>query len=355
MIYRVHGKVGIIGLSTGGWASTHHAPALPDTYKLVALSTSSADSAAAAGKKYGVKAYYGDPAQLARDTNVDLVVVSVKVPHHKEAVWPAIEAGKDVFVEWPLARDLEEAREIERFAREKGVRTMVGLQARQVNAVRKAKALVESGKIGKVLSTSVVGSGVIWGATTSERYAYLRDNKNGASMLTIPTSHALDGLSYVLGDFASLSATTAIERPTVSVLGTDKTIEQTTADHIAIHGILQSGALASVLFRGGLGAGGEYAKRGSLDFFWEIEGEDGIIVLKGLSGSIQVHEPTLYLNGEKVNVGEVDPLGPTRREYEEFAKGSEGEYLDFAYAVKRHEVIEAIERSAREGTTTTYL
>ncbi|KII90692.1 hypothetical protein PLICRDRAFT_107235 [Plicaturopsis crispa FD-325 SS-3] len=364
-------RVGTIGLSTTGWASTHHAPALPEPYKLVALSTTRAETADEASKKFGVKGYHGDPAQIAQDKDVDLVVVSVKLPHHKASVWPAIEAGKDVFVEWPLGRDLAEAKEIEQFAREKGVRTIVGLQARQGNAVRKAKELINSGKIGKVLSTSVVKIRLCtrWKTrlvpSSFEEGRVLTSLDPGANVLSIPTSHTLDAFAYVLGEFASLSATTVVAHTKVGVIGTDRTIESTATDHVVIQGILQTGAIASVHFRGGGGADvtiPTYKNKGSVDFFWEIEGEDGIIVLRGPTGHIQVGafvlqiiEPELYLNGEKVDVGEIDPLGPTRREYAEFAKGPGGEYLDFAHAVKRHEVIDAIERSAREGKRVSYL
>jgi len=68
--------------------------------------------------------------------------VSVGIPKHRESVWPVIQAGKDVFVEWPLGRNLEEAREIERFAKEKDVRTMVGLQAMQNLGVLKVGPFV---------------------------------------------------------------------------------------------------------------------------------------------------------------------------------------------------------------------
>ena len=100
-------RIGVIGLSTQGWASSAHVTAfdqLKDTIKLTALSTRRAESAKEAAEKYDVKGYHGDPAQIAQDPNVDLVVVSVAAPYHKEAVWPAIEAGKDVFVEWPLGK-----------------------------------------------------------------------------------------------------------------------------------------------------------------------------------------------------------------------------------------------------------
>ena len=139
-------RLGVIGLSvSGGWADLIlMKPLLPPSplasrFKLTALCTRSAASASATAKKYSelvghdVKAYHGAEgrAQLARDPDVDMVVVAVKVADHKEAILPALEAGKDVFVEWPLGKDLAESTEIAELARKKGVRTIIGNQAIQ--------------------------------------------------------------------------------------------------------------------------------------------------------------------------------------------------------------------------------
>jgi predicted dehydrogenase len=57
------------------------------------------------------------------------VVVGVKVPLHNELALPALMAGKDVFVEFPLANGAEEAQELVNAAKEGRCRTIVGLQA----------------------------------------------------------------------------------------------------------------------------------------------------------------------------------------------------------------------------------
>jgi hypothetical protein len=88
---------------------------------------------------------------------VDIVAVSVNVPQHYDLIRPALEAGKDVFSEWPLARNLAEADELVQLAKEKGVRTSVGLQARQNPSILKAKEIVASGKLGKILNTTLYG------------------------------------------------------------------------------------------------------------------------------------------------------------------------------------------------------
>lgn len=104
-----------------------------------------------------VKAY-GDPTALASDPNVDLVVVSVNIAKHYELTKPALEAGKDVFVEWPLGKTAAEAEELRDLAEARGVRTIVGAQARASPLLEKIKELVAGGGIGNVISTTVVGT-----------------------------------------------------------------------------------------------------------------------------------------------------------------------------------------------------
>jgi predicted dehydrogenase len=105
-------SVGVVGLSaSGGWAATAHVPALAglDGYELRALSASSDESARAAAEKYAVPLTFGSAEELARCEEVDLVVVTVRVPQHLELIRPAIDAGTMVLSEWPLGADLAQA------------------------------------------------------------------------------------------------------------------------------------------------------------------------------------------------------------------------------------------------------
>jgi predicted dehydrogenase len=116
---------------------------LPDKYTLTALSTTSEASATESAKKqtdavgHPVKAYHGDTSRIANDPDVDFVAVAVRAPSHKAAVLPAIEAGKDIFIEWPVGASSKETAEIAEAARKKGVRTMVGLQGRHSPVAKK--------------------------------------------------------------------------------------------------------------------------------------------------------------------------------------------------------------------------
>lgn len=149
-------RVGIVGLSTQGWAAATHAPALlrrplSDEYSLVAVSTTNRESAQEAAEKYSqisrshVKAFYGDTSAIATNPSVDIVLVSVKAVSHKAAALPVIAAGKDLFLEWPAGTNLAETTEMANAARARGIRTMVGMQGRQSPILKKVTRLYLTG------------------------------------------------------------------------------------------------------------------------------------------------------------------------------------------------------------------
>ena len=146
-------QVGFVGLSSTGWAATTLGPSLlhpslQQKYKLIAVSTTSEESANASAKKHSsqlghvVRAYYGDTAQIASNPDINLVVVSVRPWHQKNAILPIIEAKKNFFLEWPAGRDLKETLEIADAAHKRGVRSIVGLQTRSSPVVRKVRRLL---------------------------------------------------------------------------------------------------------------------------------------------------------------------------------------------------------------------
>src|SRR5438309_9518307 len=146
--------VGIIGVSPArGWATTAHIPALRalPNYEIRALSAHSAESARAAGEAFGVGAVFSDHEQLVTQPDVDVVAVTVKAPQHRELVSAALAAGKAVYCEWPLGRDLDEAQALAALAADQGARTVVGLQGRQAPAIQFVQELLGDGYVGEVL------------------------------------------------------------------------------------------------------------------------------------------------------------------------------------------------------------
>jgi predicted dehydrogenase len=356
--------IGIIGVSpVRGWAATAHIPALRalPNYEIRALSAHSAESARAAGEVFGVNAVFSDHEELVIRPDIDVVAVTVKVPQHRELVSAALAAGKAVYCEWPLGRDLVEAREMAGLAAEQGVRTVVGLQARQAPAIEFVRKLLADGYVGQVLSTTMVGTSIP-GDVVVKPNAYMLDKANGANVLTVAVGHSVDVLNYVLGEFADLSAVAALRRPLITIEETGEQIVKTAADQIAVIGTLMSGATASVHIR--------EAVAGGTGFLWEINGTDGTLRITADAAYPEIYPLTVagaHGRNEPAELAvpaaltqkwpgltglEGAPAYNVGRAYAAFAADIEQEthtVPDFADAVRRHEVIAAIERSAASG------
>jgi len=348
--------VGIIGVSpVRGWAATAHIPALGAlaNYELRALSAHSAESARAAGEVFGVSAVFTDHQQLVTQPDIDVVAVTVKVPHHRELVTAALTAGKAVYCEWPLGRDLDDAQAMAALAAEQGVPTVVGLQARQAPAIAFVQQLLRDGYVGEVLSTTMVGLSVP-GDVVGQPNAYMLDKANGANVLTIAVGHSLDILSQVLGEFADLSAVSDLRRPFITIEETGEQIVKSAPDQIAVIGTLTSGATASIHVR--------EAVDGGTGFLWEINGSDGTLQITAAGAQPQIFPLTVAgARGARVPAElavpaaliqkwpaltglEGAPAYNVGRAYASFAADMDkGTHTapDFADALRRHEVIAA--------------
>ena len=264
--------VGIVGVSpVRGWAAIAHIPALRalPNYQIRALSAHNTESARAAGEVFGVGVVFSDHEQLVTRPDIDVVAITVKVPHHRQLVSAALAAGKAVYCEWPLGRDLDDAKAMAALAAaQQGAHTVVGLQARQAPVIEFVQELLRDGYLGEVLSTTIVGLSVP-GYIVGQPNAYMLDKTNGANLLTIAIGHSLDTLNYVLGEFAELSAVSDLRRPLITIEETGEQIMKTAADQIALIGTLTSGATATIHIR--------EAVAGGTGFLWEINGTNGTL------------------------------------------------------------------------------
>ena len=360
--------VGLIGASPlrPGWAVAAHLPALaslPD-YELRAVATSSEASAKAAGDAYGVPAY-SDPSLLIARPDVDLVVVTVRLAHHHALISQAVAAGKMVMSEWPLGVDIAQSTDIAARVTKTDLWTLIGLQARMAPSIRYARDLVEQGYVGKVLGTTIVGSGIAWTTVSDSAHTYMFDAQSNASLLSVPVMHAIDAMQFVVGDLTDVRATSAVRNPVIRLADTEQDIQSTTPDHLAIAATLESGAVASIFYRGG-------TSRGE-NFRWEINGSDGDLVLTSPVGNLQVLAPNLFGGrGEDAAVAPLDipseydlgtgslegPGANVARLYAAFARdlrdGTPGATApDFAHALRLHRTLDGIAHAAASGVAQT--
>lgn len=386
-------RLGLIGANPDrGWALGAHLPALrhlPE-YEVVAVGTSREETARRAVPVYGATRAYTSAAELVEDPDVDLVVLTVKVPLHAEIVGTALAAGKNVLCEWPLGNGLAEAELLLEQARRQQLRHFIGLQARAAPAIRFLRDLVADGYVGEVLSSSVVASGFGWGACIDDSQAYLFDSANGATMRTVTGGHLLDAVRSCLGDPHDVVALTAQRRRSVAVLEvpeiervrrfqavltapgqlsadsqssimTRETRPTEVADQVVFAGVLENGAVLSVHLRGG--------QFRSTNFLWEINGTEGDLQVEAGGGTIQIYP--LTIRGARGATGELAVIEVPESYQDPALAGLSGAALnmgylyravaadlrertalapDFSTAVEAHRLLDAITQAAGPGS-----
>ncbi|WP_248926142.1 Gfo/Idh/MocA family protein [Paenibacillus hamazuiensis] len=146
-------RVAVVGVNRIGGIHCRFYKDHPDT-ELVAVCDLLEDRARQAAEAFQTKAYTDLSAMLANE-EIDMVCVATggeeKGSHHFAPVMAAIEAGKDVLVEKPISNSIEEAREMVRAARNKGVRFACNLNHRFTPAAAKGREWIGQGKLGAPL------------------------------------------------------------------------------------------------------------------------------------------------------------------------------------------------------------
>jgi predicted dehydrogenase len=242
--------VGIVGANPDrGWAIRAHIPALSasEDFDLVAVATTRRETAERARERFGARHAFTDAAGLAAHPDVDLVVVTVKVPAHLELVSAAIDAGKHVYCEWPLARTAAEAETLAAAAEAAGIHAAVGLQGRFAPAVATARSMIAEGRIGAVHSASVYSARTRGAAHEVPAWiAYTFDADSAAGLVEVLGGHALDVTEHVLGPIGDLHLRTALQTPEHTVAETGEPVTVTAADHLLGTAEVGDGALLSI-------------------------------------------------------------------------------------------------------------
>ncbi|MGB5432518.1 MAG: Gfo/Idh/MocA family oxidoreductase [Acidimicrobiia bacterium] len=350
-------RVALVGANASGrgWGPAAHIPAIAavEQLELVALCTSSPTSAAAAAETYGIPRAYHDVRELAAQSDIDLVTVAVRVPHHHSIVMPLLEAGKNVYCEWPLGTTVEEAEEMATAAEASGVTAVVGLQGRHDPALSHVRELVDDGWVGDVLSVNVT---MIGGGALAHRAneAWMANDAKGANTLTIVAGHTLDHVEYLFGKLTEVSATVGVQVPQWRLVDTGETVEADAPDNILLNGTLAGGVLlsfqvASVPYNGSGWRMEAYGTEGTLVASSAALPQITPISLLGARGT----DPLAPLD---VPVSEPDglavPTGPGHniaRSYARMAqairKGASAK-PDFSDAVRVHRLLDSVRASS---------
>jgi predicted dehydrogenase len=209
-----------VGLLGAGWITRAHGHALHTLnhvrplgrrIQLAALAGRNAERGAAMASALGIERFTTDWREVVDDPAIDVVAVLLGETAHLEATEAALALGKPVLCEKPLGRDRFEAAALLEAARRAGVPAAVGFNYRYMPAMRLARDIVDSGRLGRCLQFRAV---------------YLQDHAAGAVPSRKPNvsraitdyCHIIDFMRYLGNEATAVQATAAkLTNPDVGV------------------------------------------------------------------------------------------------------------------------------------------
>jgi len=238
-------RVGIIGCGNICGIYCKNLPTF-EGIELVALSDLDLDRAKALAEQYHVPKVM-TPDEFLSDPEIQLVV-NLTIPSvHAEVALQAIQAGKSVYNEKPLAIRRREARELLGLAREKGLRVGCAPDTVLGAGFQTARKLLDSGAIGEpVAATAFMMSGGVEHWHPNPEFFY----KKGAGPLFDMGPYYLTGLFMLLGPVHRVGASARISYPTRQITSqphAGKLIEVETPTHISANLEFSAGPLATMI------------------------------------------------------------------------------------------------------------
>jgi predicted dehydrogenase len=159
--------------------------------RLKGIATATGLSATAAAKKFGFECCTTDYQQILNDREIDAVIIATRNNLHAKITIEALEAGKDVFVEKPLATNMNELLAVKEAYEKYGGRVMVGFNRRYSPYARKMKEFFSSRTTPLMMHYRVNA-----GAIPEEHWVH--DSEQGAGMLVSEVCHFVDFLQYIV-------------------------------------------------------------------------------------------------------------------------------------------------------------
>lgn len=194
-------KIGIIG--AGSIVRYRHLPETKENEnaEVGAVCDVVKERAAEMAALYDCKAYT-NYLELIEDKEIDAVIVAATNTTHAEMSMAALQGGKDVLCEKPMATSLQDARTMIETAQKTGRKLMIAHNQRLENANQVAKEIIQSGKLGKVLTfRSVFGHpGCEYWAIDRENTWFFKKSITAMGCLGDLAIHKLDLIRWMLED-----------------------------------------------------------------------------------------------------------------------------------------------------------
>ena len=195
----VKDKVGI-GIIGTGFARRVQIPAFLacDGAWIASIASGSAANAKAAADQYDIKHATTDWRETVAHPDVDLVCITTPPKLHREMALLAIERGKHILCEKPMAMNVAEAEEMTAAAKGKPVLALVDHELRFQDGRQIAYKMLREGAIGKVRHTKAIFSAPVRG-NPNLAWNWWSDINAGGGSLGAINSHIVDSFNWLLG------------------------------------------------------------------------------------------------------------------------------------------------------------
>jgi myo-inositol 2-dehydrogenase/D-chiro-inositol 1-dehydrogenase len=194
-------KLGLIGMGKMGQLHFLNALHVKDV-KVVAVADKVVKNQKIA-ESYHVKAY-DDYEQLLKSEELDAVIISLPNFLREDSIAQSAEKGLALFVDKPLARNLDEAKRIEAKVNKEGVRLMTAVNYRYFDCVQKLKGMLDEGRIGDVVYATAdlvlngpLGHGRV--PTPVPEWWLSKEQAGGGALLDLGY-HLIDIMHWMFGD-----------------------------------------------------------------------------------------------------------------------------------------------------------
>ncbi|HWV36581.1 MAG TPA: Gfo/Idh/MocA family oxidoreductase [Thermomicrobiales bacterium] len=200
-------RIAVIGT---GFGASVHIPALAhvDGTEIVAVCSRREERASRVAAQYSIPTASTDWRDIISDPGVDAVVIATPPYLHHQMAIAAIEAGKHILCEKPLARNLAETRDMARLASRANIVAMVNHELRYLPMRRRVKELIDEGYIGEPHALSMIVFNSRLADPEGTRFGWLMEDDKAGGMLRAFGTHYVDTIRWWLGEIDSVAGVT---------------------------------------------------------------------------------------------------------------------------------------------------
>jgi predicted dehydrogenase len=204
-------RLGIIGLGYIGQTHLRHSLKLRNAHTVAVADLSK--KAINRAKEMGVKKTYFDYNLLLEDSDVDAVIIALPTHLHLQCAQLAAEAKKDIFLEKPMARNVEEANKIISAAKKNSVKLMIGYPMRFSEAFAALRKKISDGTLGEieVANATYISSGPFF--HRADGYSpvpvpewWFNKELTGGGVLIDLGSHIINLLRWYFGEISDIKS-----------------------------------------------------------------------------------------------------------------------------------------------------